>query len=188
MFRRRIPLNIWQKIRQFAWPRTGWLRAIHYIRRRVLRLSAHPHTIALGLASGVFVSALPFVGIHLLLAAGLAWVMRANIIASAVGTAIGNPVTFPFIWLASFQTGQLILDRDASNPPPPDLLSISNIIEAPISVLLSIIVPMTTGGIVIGIIMGILVYYPCYWLMRLYQRQRLARILAQRARRRATKQ
>jgi hypothetical protein len=35
---------------------------------------------------------------HFVLSALLAYIARANIIASAIGTVVGNPWTFPFIW------------------------------------------------------------------------------------------
>ena len=47
----------------------------------------------------------PFVGLHFVLSAILAWSIRANIIASVIGTAVGNPWTFPFIWTWLYQTG-----------------------------------------------------------------------------------
>lgn len=176
MFRRRTPLNFWQKLQHLTWPRTGWGRASRYMIQRVLRLSAGPHAIAMGFAVGVFVSALPFIGVHIAMAVGLAWLMRANVIASVIGTISGNPVTFPFIWVATFKVGQLILDRDV-DVLPLQSLSFMNVLRVSVETTMSFIVPMTVGGIIIGLIMGLPTYYLSLWVVRFYQhrRARLAR-------------
>lgn len=74
--------------------------------KRVLRLRGTPHTIAAGAAAGAAVSFLPFPGLHFGLGALLAFAIRGSVLASAVGTVIGNFWTFPFIWLASYRIGR----------------------------------------------------------------------------------
>ena len=69
---------------------------------RLKRLQGTPYSIATGFACGVAISFTPFIGFHMILAALTAWLIRGNIIASAIGTIVGNPWTFPFIWLAVF--------------------------------------------------------------------------------------
>lgn len=49
------------------------------------------------------------IGLHFILAMVIALVVRGNVLASAVGTVVGNPVTFPVIWLASYQVGSRII-------------------------------------------------------------------------------
>lgn len=73
------------------------------------RLKGTPYSIAAGFACGVAVSFTPFIGFHLILAAITAWVIRANVVSSAIGTLIGNPWTFPFIWIMVLSTGRFIL-------------------------------------------------------------------------------
>ena len=51
--------------------------------------------IAIGFAAGVFVSFTPLFGLHIVLGAALAWLVRGNIVASLIGTLAGNPVTTP---------------------------------------------------------------------------------------------
>ena len=72
---------------------------------RLARLPGSAYSIAAGFACGAAMSFTPFVGLHFVLAGILAWTIRANIIASAIGTAVGNPWTFPFIWTWLYQTG-----------------------------------------------------------------------------------
>ena len=72
-------------------------------------LKGTPYSIAAGFACGVAISFTPFIGFHLLLAAITAWIVRGNIVSSALGTIIGNPWTFPFIWIAVLSTGRFLL-------------------------------------------------------------------------------
>src|SRR5690606_12123881 len=91
---------------------------MRYVAKRVLRLSASPHAIAAGFAAGVFASITPFVGLHFFLAGVIAWVTGGNLVASALGTAFGNPITFPLIWAGTYRLGRWILGlRDRAEPP-----------------------------------------------------------------------
>lgn len=83
----------------------GWERTFKYWTHRISRLPGSKYAISAGIAFGASVSFTPFVGLHLILAGFLAWVFRANILASAIGTLVGNPWTFPFIWLWIYQLG-----------------------------------------------------------------------------------
>jgi hypothetical protein len=73
---------------------------------RIARLRATPHEVAAGFACGAAISFTPFVGTHLVFSAALAWLIRGNVLASAIGTLVGNPWTFPFIWIWVFELGQ----------------------------------------------------------------------------------
>lgn len=86
-----------------------WNRYNKKILVRLKQLKGTPYSIAAGFACGVAISFTPFIGFHLLLAAITAWIIRGNIISSAIGTLIGNPWTFPFIWVAVLSTGNFVL-------------------------------------------------------------------------------
>lgn len=75
---------------------------------RLKKLKGTPYSVAAGFACGVAVSFTPFVGFHMILAAISASVLRGNIISSQIGTLIGNPWTFPFIWAAVLYTGSFL--------------------------------------------------------------------------------
>ena len=92
----------------------GLKRYSIYLVRRTQRLGASPHAIAAGVASGAAVSMYPFIGFHFLLGFGLAFLTRGNMIAAAIGTAVGNPLTFPLIFAASYQIGSAVLPRAAT--------------------------------------------------------------------------
>ena len=96
--------------------RTYWDRYSKKIIIRLKRLQGTPYSIASGFACGVAISFTPLIGFHMVLAALTAWISRGNIIASAIGTIIGNPWTFPFIWAAVLYTGNHLLgNADASS-------------------------------------------------------------------------
>lgn len=109
MFKRREKRSWTNRLRNMVWPEGGWSRARQYILLRLNRLKGTPREIAAGLACGVAISFTPFVGFHFVLAAITAWLVRGNILASALGTAAGNPWTFPFIWISVLYTGREIL-------------------------------------------------------------------------------
>lgn len=113
IFKRRNQLSLIKKIIYFFWPSTGWRRAWAYIIHRLARFPGTPYSIASGFACGAAISFTPFVGLHFISAAILAWIIRANILASAIGTSVGNPWTFPFIWTWLYQTGTLLTAGEA---------------------------------------------------------------------------
>lgn len=112
MFKRRNKQPVLQKIRNGLWPEGGWKRYGQYLMLRLNRLKGTPRSLAVGVACGVAISFTPFVGFHFVLAAITAFFMRGNILASALGTAAGNPWTFPFIWISVLYTGRKILGGD----------------------------------------------------------------------------
>jgi uncharacterized protein len=116
MFRQRQKPHPLRRLREFVWPRAGWRRSSRYVAHRIGRLRASPHAVAAGVAAGVAVSFLPLNGAHFVLAAALALATRGSVVASAIGTAAGNPWTFPAIWVGSYELGLWILGDAGSMP------------------------------------------------------------------------
>lgn len=156
LFRRRSQPDFRERVKLYFWPRRNWARSTRYVFHRLRRLYAEPHAIALGCAVGVFVSFTPFLGLHLGAAAAIAWIARASILASIFGTLIGNPVTFPFIWVASYQLGNMVLGQDAI-PHPIDLAG--GVFQSSLEKLWPLIKPMTVGGVPMGVVAGTIAYY-----------------------------
>ena len=167
-FRRRNPKTAATKVQDVVWPRLGFGRLMHYYKRRMVRLPGTPHSIAAGFAAGAAVSFTPFMGLHFVLGAILAYFLRGNLIASAIGTAIGNPWTFPFIWLAIYEVCVSILPVGAASPVEWDLMSLSYLWEH----LDDVLVPMMIGGLILSLIVWPLFYFP---LVRLISGLRHAR-------------
>lgn len=187
LFRRRKPEDFWDRLRTVAWPRRSFWRSFQYYSKRILRLTATPHAIAAGVAAGVFSSFTPILGFHIMLAAALAWVMRGNIIASAIGTVVGNPLTFPFMWGASLELGRFILYGHHTGEIAPVHLG-SMLAHMRVRELWGpVLKPLTVGSIPLGLAFAIVFYVLTRWAVRNFREERRRR-LAERARRRAASQ
>ena len=88
-----------------VWPKMGWRRAYRYLLFRVGRLPGSGSAIAGGFAWGAAMSFTPFIGLHIIMSAFGAWVSRCSIVAAVLGTIVGNPWTFPFIWIWLYKAG-----------------------------------------------------------------------------------
>lgn len=112
ILKRRKSVGWIKKVRNFFWPEIGFHRAAKYISYKVNRISGSPHAIALGFAAGAFASFTPLIGFHFVVAAVVAWIVGGNLLASAIGTSVGNPLTFPFIWFVTHNTGSFLLGQE----------------------------------------------------------------------------
>tara|TARA_B100000989_G_scaffold256671_1_gene205955 strand:+ start:125 stop:613 length:489 start_codon:yes stop_codon:yes gene_type:complete len=88
---------------------TKLTRFIYYYKLKLARLPASPHAVASGFACGSMVSFTPLLGLHFILAIVFAYLMRGNIVAALLGTIVGNPVTFPFIWGLIYKVGTFVI-------------------------------------------------------------------------------
>ena len=182
LFRRRNkPTNI-ERLRVAVWPRNSWSRSTRYFGKRVLRLTATPHAIAIGFAAGAFASFTPLVGFHFILAFVIAYIVRGNLIASALGTSVGNPLTFPFIWASTFKIGQWILGNDAA-PAGHDIHKefARRLLDSSLDVLLPMFKPMLVGAVPLGTITAVICYLLVYKSVEVYQTRRKASIARKRA-------
>ncbi len=186
MFGRRNPLSAHHRVWSLVWPKAGWRRASRYIAHRVQRLPGTPYRIAAGLASGAAVSFTPFIGLHFIFAALLALLLRGNVVASAIGTAVGNPWTFPFIWAWTYTLGQWLMGADAASDLP-EALSLGYIFERPLDVLW----PMTLGALPTALAIWIGTFWMTRGAVAEYQhvrrRRRRIKVRARTARREAIK-
>lgn len=197
MFKRRTPRTYLQSIREFFYPKSGWKRAIEYFKHRLKRLPDTPHRIALGLAVGAFVCFLPFFGLHFVLAALLAFVLRGNVLASLIGTFVGNPLTFPFIAALSYRLGLFILGGQEDEDGLARLRrSFGDALEtmwdtlraffgyAPsrldsfVDFWWSVLWPYTVGGVLPGLVVGFAMYFATKPLIIAYQTRRKGRLVA----------
>lgn len=108
MFKRK-PQSWTQWSKAQVYPRGGFKRAIRYNWHRLRRLPDPPHRIARGVFAGTFVNFPPIFGFQIVAAAGLAYLMRGNILAAILATLLSNPVTTPVIALVSLELGHWML-------------------------------------------------------------------------------
>lgn len=148
------------------------MRSGQYVTKRILRLTASPHAVAAGVAAGVFTSCLPFLGLHFLISFLLATILRGNLIAAALGTFFGNPLTFPFIWATSYEIGHRILGNAVNAEAGAGLgkimkntvssafsLDMVQMWAAVESVWEPVLYPMLIGGALIGSLVGLPAYF-----------------------------
>lgn len=174
MFRRNTPPSGLTLLKELFWPSIGWMRAFRYYRLRITRLSDSTYRIAAGLAAGASMSFTPFLGVHFIGALGIAWLVRGNYLAALIGTFFGNPWTFPFLFLTSYQVGIFLLHHlgfEGAATFPPEF-SMEYLLEHPLKYYL----PMALGGICSAIIFWIAAILPLYYTVKAAQFARRLRI------------
>ena len=192
------------RLRNLVWPRSGIRRTVAYIGHRVARLPGTSYAVAGGFAWGAAISFTPFIGLHLVLAGLGAWLSRCSILASAAGTVVGNPWTFPFIWAATYHIGAALLGTESSDLAPAATFeaafetiwqSIGNWVLAvvglpstmpgpvdgrPFAELVRVVLlPMVLGALPLAAIAGVAFFVPLRRVIDGYQRVRRRRSLRQ---------
>jgi uncharacterized protein (DUF2062 family) len=145
----------------------GFRRVWNYRMRRLARTNASPHRLAMGFAIGAAASFTPFIGLHFVMAIAIAFALRASLVASAIGTAVGNPLTFPLIWVASYNMGAMILGLSPHNSVVISTdrhvgffsdgpLAFSSMLWHSVE---PVIWPMVLGGVPLGVAVGAIAYW-----------------------------
>lgn len=161
------------------------MRSFRYLKKRVLRLNASPHAIAAGFAAGVASSFTPFIGFHFLLAFAIAYLVAGNMASAALGTIVGNPLTFPLIWGATFELGQYLMGGGMALGPSPIHLGKALAHMDFAAIWTPVVKPMLIGGLPLGIGAGVVAYVLVFFAARSFQKHRTRRILACRPQRSA---
>jgi uncharacterized protein (DUF2062 family) len=174
IFRRRETLGLFGRLWAAMTPRKSWRRGFSYIGKRVQRLPDTPHRIALGFACGVMASFTPFFTLHFVVAALMALVTRGNVLASALGTFVGNPLTFPFIAGAALTCGKLILGEG----PHPEKFSMSLVFNDFTKFLDVVFWPYLVGGLIPGLLTSVAFYAMLRPVIAAYQNRRRGRLTA----------
>jgi uncharacterized protein (DUF2062 family) len=176
LFRRRETPGITERLRVLAWPRVSWQRSAKYFSKRILRLSGSPHTVSAGVAAGVAASMTPFLGFHFILAFVLAFVVRGNMVAAALGTFVGNPLTFPIIWAAAYELGAHI--TGSSHPAPAALTQ--GMLSKSFSEVMTVFEPLVIGSLPLALATGLLAYVVVRKVVTVYGHARRERLAARR--------
>lgn len=185
MFLRRRKIGWPERVRETVWPSSGWRRTLNYLFHRMARLPGSPYFIAAGFACGAAVSFTPFVGMHIALSCLLAWALRCSLLAAAIGTVVGNPWTFPFIWIWIYQFGKWILVLERASPVEHiDFLRLFGAMTQAflrfdlmfvLETAWPVFLPMLVGGIPTAIVVWFVFYFPLKPAVAAYQHRRLAR-------------
>jgi uncharacterized protein (DUF2062 family) len=122
---------------------------------------------------------------HILGAVLLAKVLRGNLVASVIGTAIGNPWTFPMIWTTIYHLGHWMLS--GTTPAPDNTVDFVSFFTGLtgtlltldmtrfISAVLPVFAPMLVGSLPIAVVVWLVFYWLGRRLIRHYQDIRWAR-------------
>ena len=184
MFQRRQKLSIFQRVRQFFWPSAGWKRSTRYVFHRVARIPGSAYSLAAGFACGAAISFTPFIGLHFVLSALLAYIMRANIVSSAIGTVVGNPWTFPFIWVGVFNVGRFIMHVDEAGGVVAKDVDFLNVMTKSMEAMhrldfqflietsAPVMVPMLVGSVPVAIVVWMIFFFPLRPMIAKYQAAR----------------
>ncbi|MES2144959.1 MAG: DUF2062 domain-containing protein [Pseudomonadota bacterium] len=193
VFKRRQPRGWWSWFRQMFYPDGGFRRATRYMIHRMRRLPDEPHRIARGVFAGCLIGFLPLPGLQFVGAAGLAWLMRGNILAALIGTFNSNPVTTPFFAVAAISLGHWMLGiqtpltaeaigmafAEAGGDLWGNVMAIFTDRPAHWGGLLNfwrtIYVPYFIGALLPGIVLSLGFYYATIPLVRAYQKSRAAK-------------
>ena len=178
LFRRRKPQKFADKLRDMLWPRKGFLRPARYFQRRIVRLTASPHAIAAGFTAGILVSWTPVIGVHIIMAFVLAYLVGGNLLAATLGClAAGNPFTYPFIWAITWEIGTLMLGGTPGGGKHIDLHDLFERLDI-WQLWGPVLKPMVIGALPPAAISGLLIYGVTYYLVRGFQKRRHARLAA----------
>ena len=142
-------------------------RFISYYKLKLARLPASPHAIAAGFACGSMVSCTPLLGLHFLLAIVFAYIIRGNYIAALLGTIVGNPITFPFIWGLIYKVGAFVTStkqKELNHEINFDMIMTQTY---------EIFLPMLLGGAILAIPVWLITYILTHSFVSSYKKSKL---------------
>ncbi len=129
-------------------------------------MPASTYAISSGFACGSMVSFTPLLGLHFILAVIFAYLIRGNIIAALIGTVVGNPITFPFIWGMIYKIGTIVTTIkhvDHNNEINFDMIADQTY---------EIFFPMLVGGIIIAPFIWVITYFIIFSFITSYKKRK----------------
>lgn len=152
---------------------TRLVRPVRYVWLRIVRINAPAESVALGLAVGVFMGALPFLSLQMVMAVSLALLLRGNPVAAALGTWWTNPFNWAIVFPLFYMLGKIFV------PGPVVQVSIHDLSHMPILDLLQRggkwILITTLGGAIAGLPLAALTYFLSLRGVRLFHDRRAQR-------------
>ncbi len=194
MFKRRERRSIFRFFYEVIFSLKGISRAIEYVGIRLKRIPDTPHKISLGMSCGIFASFTPLFGLHFLIAGFLSYLLRANVLASLIGTFVGNPITFPIITVFNLKLGEWIIGSSEYSSGDGGkifegfldfIFSIyksfftegsigENNVPRMNEFLNGVFIPYSLGGLILGIFVAVVSYFLLRPLVATYQKKRSA--------------
>ncbi len=172
-----------------------WRAARKFIYRRLLHADDSPHSIALGVAIGLFIGFSPTMGAQMVICIAIATLVRANKAAGMPMVFVTNPVTFVPIygfcwWLGSLITGgtpasrSQVLSRlqESGQGFFQGMLSL-DFWRGLIRLMMELGVELWIGCLVVGLATAIPGYFLTRWGVTVYRARRKAHIASRHERR-----
>ena len=141
-------------------------RIISYYKLRLARLPGSSYAISSGFACGAMVSFTPLLGFHFILAIIFAYLIRGNFIAALIGTVIGNPITFPFIWGLIYKIGTYVTNIKIEK------INHEINFDMIVNQTYEIFFPMLIGGVITAPLVWIITYFVIYSFITSFKRRK----------------
>jgi hypothetical protein len=151
----------WDRLRRFA--------RFQYL--RLMRQSASAHSLALGLAVGMFVGFLPIIPFQTVVSLSLAFVLRGNPVGAAIGTFVSNPLNVIPFYAMLYWVGGLFWHT--SVPFDPANLDMTRMLELGMDFFLV----MCLGGVVMGIPASCITYVLAFRGVNAYRHRRMIKLM-----------
>jgi uncharacterized protein (TIGR03546 family) len=125
---------------------------------KFLSLNGRPEEIARAMALGVFIGVTPTIPFHTALIMVICLLFRQNITAAILGaTIISNPVTIPFLYLAGYEVGRIVLGV-SENPFNVTNYDVRSLLE----IGWHIVYPLMVGGLLLAVVITVPSYFITY--------------------------
>uniref|UniRef100_B8DKN0 DUF2062 domain-containing protein n=1 Tax=Nitratidesulfovibrio vulgaris (strain DSM 19637 / Miyazaki F) TaxID=883 RepID=B8DKN0_NITV9 len=151
-----------------------WGRLRRFVRFQSLRLmrqSASAHSLAMGLAVGVFVGFLPIIPFQTVVSLALAFVLRGNPVGAAIGTFVSNPLNVIPFYAMLYWVGGLLWHTTVAFDP--SHLDMTHMLELGLDFFLV----MCLGGVVLGIPAALATYVLTFRGVNAYRQRRTIKLL-----------
>ena len=134
---------------------------------RFLSLNGKPEEIGRAVTLGVFIGVTPTIPFHTALVMVSCLIFRQNITAAMLGaTIISNPLTIPFLYLAEYELGVLVLGLGAN----PFLLADYDV-RSILEIGWHILYPLILGGVILAVLFAVPSYFiTCHFIAKMRNR------------------
>ena len=153
-----------------AWARfRGWLAHVHF---RIVTIEDTPHSIALGVAIGIFFGFTPLWSLKTLLSIGVAWLCKSNKIAAAISVQLHDLILpfMPAIYLWEYKFGFWALNGHLPEHFNLRTLSLRDYIQW--ETFFTVGRPLLIGSLVFGLPSAAMVYFICRGLVTTHRSSR----------------
>lgn len=154
--------GIWGRFR-------GWLSHIHF---RIVTIADTPHSIALGVAIGIFFGFTPLLGLKTLLSIALAWLFKSNKIAAAISVQLHDLILpfMPAIYLWEYKFGFWAMHGHLPRRIGFHALGLPGYFQW--EMFFTVGRPLLVGSLMIGLPAATLVYFICRGLITTHRAAR----------------